>query len=101
MKAWKFFSDPNRTVTDGNTGFVLFKFDGKGEYFTLDPILAKRMSPFFSYKEIELVEKTADEPEKEQEKEKLPKVYKCKHCEFESTDKMQYITHCRTHPKEE
>lgn len=96
-KAYKFFSDPNRVVTDGNTGNTLLKFDGKGEYVTLDPILAKRMSAHFGNKEIELVEK-GEEVSEIQGKEEV-KIYKCKHegCTFETENKGKFAAHSKTH----
>lgn len=56
MKAVRFFSDPGRLVSDGNTGLPMFKFDEKGEYVTLDMILAQRMAAHFGHEEIELME---------------------------------------------
>jgi len=96
MKAYRFYSDPNRPVSDGRTGIRLFKFDEKGEYVTLDPILAKRLEAKFRCEEIELVEvgKQA-EPEKEP-----AKVCKCKKCDFETDNNGLLMAHYREmHPK--
>ena len=56
MKAYRFFSNPGHIVSDGNTGLPMFKFDEKGEYVTLDTVLAQRMGPHFRHEEIELIE---------------------------------------------
>jgi hypothetical protein len=101
MKAYRFFSEPNRTVNDGNTGLILFKFDSAGEYVTLDERLANRMKPHFKCEEIELMEvKGNPEPESEPEKEQEVKVYKCKHCDYTTENKGELLAHYREHKKE-
>ena len=98
MKAYRFYSDPNRPVGDGRTGLRLFKFDEKGEYVTLDPILAKRLEAKFKCEEIELVEVGKQtEPEPAQEP---IKVYKCKQCDYETANKGELLAHYREHKKE-
>lgn len=91
MKAYKFFSKPNHCVNDGETGRLLLKFNNKGEYITLDPLLSKRMMKSFEYKEIELIEKSEE-----------TKVYKCKKCDFQTKNMGELMAHYRTeHPKKE
>jgi hypothetical protein len=90
MKAYKFFDEPNKPVTDGNTGLLLLKFDEKGEYITLDERLYKRMAPHFKHEEIELVEvKTGDDAQ-------IP----CPHCDFVTTSKIGLTAHIRAKHKE-
>jgi hypothetical protein len=97
MKAYKFFSDPGRIVTDGDTGKVLLKFDEKGEYITLDEKLAIRMSAHFEHKEIELIEV---QEQKEEVKEEV-KELRCKKCDFVTDNKGSLMAHYReNHPKE-
>jgi hypothetical protein len=103
MKAYKFFSQPNNIVTDGRTGLPLLKFDQNGEYVTLDPVLAKRMSVHFKSEEIELAEvkEEAKEELKEPKKEPETTVHKCKKCGFEANNKGELLAHYRSeHPKE-
>jgi hypothetical protein len=91
MKAYKFFSGPGNIVNDGETGKPLLKFDEKGEYITLDPTLAKRMSIHFSCKEIELIEKVEEKVE----------LLHCKKCDFTCENKGLLMAHYReNHPKE-
>lgn len=99
MKSYKFYSDPGRTVTDGNTGLPILKFDEKGEYITLDPVLSKRMAGHFKNKEIELVEKDNEESETSETHEEPVKMYKCKHegCTFETENKGKIAAHSKTH----
>jgi hypothetical protein len=97
MKGYRFFSNPNHSVTDGETGRFLFKFDYKGEYVTLDPILANRMKAHFRHEEIELVEVKEQEPVPEKEPEK---VYECKKCDFKTENKGELLAHYREHKKE-
>ncbi len=94
MKGYRFFSEPNHPVTDGETGKLLLRFDGNGEYLTLDPILAQRMKPYFRCEEIELVEIQAQEPEPG------PKLYECKKCDFKTENKGELLAHYREHKKE-
>lgn len=93
MKAYRFFSFPGNIVNDGNTGLPMLRFDEKGEYITLDPILAKRMAVHFENKEIELVESKSEET--------IAKAYKCKKCDFETDNKGTLAAHYKKdHPKE-
>lgn len=93
MKAYKFYSDPNRPVSDGNTGLKILQFDENGIYITLDPVLANRMKAHFKNEEIELVEK-------EEAKEEV-KAFKCKKCSYETDNKGELLAHYReNHPKE-
>lgn len=95
MKAYRFFSDPNKLVSDGNTGLPLFRFDGSGEYVTLDPILAKRIGLRFECKEIELVEV------KEQAKDDVQVTcFSCPECGFEASSKAGLSAHIRAKHKE-
>jgi hypothetical protein len=99
MKAYRFFSDPNRPVTDAVTGKRLLKFDEKGEYVTLDPILVRRMETRFRKEEIELVEaKEQTEPAKEPEP---VKTLKCKKCDFETDNNGALMAHYRKDHKKE
>ena len=98
MKAYRFYSEPNKLVSDGNTGLPLFRFDGKGEYVTLDPILAKRIGVRFECKEIELVE--AKDPIEEQTKTEDDAQVSCPHCDFKAGNKPGLSSHIRAKHKE-
>jgi len=99
MKAYKFYSEPNKLVSDGNTGLPILEFDENGEYVTLDLMLAKRMKPHFENKEIELIEKGTEKPEKEPEQEL--KEFHCKKCDFVTDNRGSLMAHYReNHPKE-
>lgn len=97
MKAYKFFSEPNKLVSDGNTGLPLFKFDENGEYITLDAQLYKRMAPHFRHEEVELVEVNQKEvAEKEAGNDaQIP----CPHCDFVTTSKIGLSSHIRAKHK--
>jgi hypothetical protein len=100
MKACRFYSDPGRIVNDGISGRRLFTFDEKGEYTTLDPVLANRMKTYFRYEEIELIEKGKEEPKDETKEEKPEiKVYHCKFpgCTFETENRGKLLAHSKTH----
>jgi hypothetical protein len=103
MKAYRFYSDPNKLVSDGNTGLPLFRFDVNGEYVTLDPILAKRIGVRFECQEIELVE--VKEPAQEQAEEvgddAQVSSFLCPHCDFEAASKGGLSAHIRAKHKEE
>lgn len=103
MKAYKFFSEPNKLVNDGNTGLPLLKFDDKGEYITIDTQLYKRMEPHFRHEEVELVEaKLFDLGQKEvAEKEtgndaQIP----CPYCDFKAKNESGFKAHIRAKHKE-
>lgn len=96
MKITKFYSDPNRLVTDFETGKPLFAFDENGEHATMDKSLIKRLSTYFKCEEIELEVKTENNVPSEEIK-KL----KCKKCEFETDNKGELMAHHKAaHPKE-
>ena len=103
MKAYRFLSEPNKLVTDGNTGLPLFRFDDNGEYVTLDPILAKRIGIRFECEEIELVEakKQAEETTKESagDDAQIP-CFSCPHCDFKASTKSGLSAHIRAKHKE-
>jgi hypothetical protein len=92
MKGYRFFSDPNHPVTDGETGKLLLRFDENGEYVTLDPVLAQRMKPHFRLEEIELAE--VKEPKKEPEP---AKIYECPQCDYKTENRGKFANHARTH----
>lgn len=106
MKGYRFFSDPNRPVNDGTTGKRLLKFDEKGEYVTLDPILAKRMGLRFKCKEIELVEVKEQAEEKVAEKVNVAvddaqvPCFDCPACGFKAVNKSGLVNHIRAKHKE-
>ncbi len=84
----KYKYQPNVHIIDYKILKEMFAFDDKGEFETGDPKLIewiKKNKPFLKPQE---QEKPIDE-----------KIYKCKKCDFESTDKMAYVTHCRIHKK--
>jgi len=107
MKAFRFFSDPNKLVSDGNTGLPLFRFDDNGEYVTLDPILAKRIGLRFECKEIELVEVKEQAGEEAAEKAEATgddaqaPCFPCPHCDcdFKATTKSGLTSHIRAKHK--
>lgn len=100
MKAYRFFSEPGRVVSDGNTGLAMFKFDEKGEYVTLDGLLAQRMAPHFRHEEIELVEaKETEETEKTGDDAQVSS-FLCPHCDFEAASKSGLSAHIRAKHKE-
>ena len=107
MKGYRFFSDPNRPVNDGVTGKRLLKFDEKGEYVTLDPILAKRMGLHFKCEEIELVEVKEQATEKVAEKVNVAgddaqvPCFVCSECGFEAKTESGLSSHIRAKHKEE
>jgi hypothetical protein len=101
MKAYRFFSEPNKLVSDGNTGLPMFKFDENGEYVTLDPILAKRIGVRFECQEIELVEvKEQTEAEEVGDDAQVP-CFSCPHCDFKAANKGGLSAHIRAKHKEE
>lgn len=98
MKAYKFFAEPNKLVSDGNTGLPLFKFDDKGEYVTLDTQLYKRMEPHFRHKEIELVEVDLEEfAEKGTGNDAQAP---CPYCEYKAKNEFGLKAHIRAKHKE-
>lgn len=96
MKAYRFYSEPNKLVSDGNTGLPLFCFDDNGEYVTLDPILAKRIGVRFECKEIELVE--VDQAKEEQAD--STDDFTCPLCDFVAGSKSGLSSHTRAKHKE-
>jgi|GEM_PF-1955546 len=91
----KYKYEPNVYIVDYEKLKNMFTFDDNGEFETDDPKLIewiRKNKPFL---------KPIEEPVKPQEQEKPidEKIYKCKKCDFESTDKMAYVTHCRIHKK--
>jgi hypothetical protein len=106
MKGYRFFSNPNHSVTDGETGRFLFKFDYKGEYVTLDPILANRMIAHFRHEEIELVEVKEQATEKVTEKVNVAgddaqvPCFDCPTCGFKAVNKSGLVNHIRAKHKE-
>ena len=98
MKAYKFFSEPNKLVSDGNTGLPLLKFDDKGEYITFDTQLYKRMEPHFRHEEIELVEVDLEEfAEKGTGNDaQVP----CPYCEYKAKNEFGLKAHIRAKHKE-
>jgi len=98
MKAYRFFSDPNKLVNDGNTGKPLLRFDDKGEYITLDPILSKRLAAKFECKEIELVE--VEEQVGDAENDAQTSCFSCPYCDFVAASKGGLSAHIRAKHKE-
>jgi hypothetical protein len=98
MKAYRFFSEPGRVVSDGNTGLAMFKFDENGEYITLDAQLYKRMAPHFKHEEVELVEVNQKEvAEKEAGNDaQVP----CPYCEYKAKNEFGLKAHIRAKHKE-
>lgn len=93
MKAYRFFSNPGHIVSDGNTGLPMFKFDEKGEYVTLDTVLAQRMAPHFRHEEIELVEVKEQAKEVKEEPDDLV----CPTCGFKAASPSGLVNHMRKH----
>ena len=100
MKAYRFFSEPGRVVSDGNTGLAMFKFDEKGEYVTLDGLLAQRMAPHFRHEEIDLVEAKETEETEETGDDAQVSSFLCPHCDFEAGSKSGLSAHIRAKQKE-
>lgn len=100
MKAYRFYSDPNKLVSDGNTGLPLFRFDVNGEYVTLDPILAKRIGLRFECKEIELVEVKEQEEAEKTGNDAQVSSFLCPHCDFKAASKSGLSAHIRAKHKE-
>lgn len=88
----RFKAEPNLYVKISNkyvqraTGLKGFYFDDKGEYETDNELMIKVLSQSFEIKE----EKNAT----------VDKVYKCKKCEYETTNKGGLLAHYREHMKE-
>jgi hypothetical protein len=101
MKAYRFFSEPNHSVNDGDTGRLLLKFDKNGEYVTLDTILANRMKSHFRHEEIELVEvkEQAGEAKKEPADNAKDDLY-CPICNFKAASPSGLANHMRIKHKE-
>lgn len=105
MKAYRFFSEPGRVVSDGNTGLAMFKFDEKGEYVTLDGLLTQRMTPHFRHEEIELIEVKEEVEQAQEEAEDTgddaqATCFPCPHCDFEAATKSGLQAHMRAKHKE-
>jgi len=97
MKAYRFFSEPNKLVSDGNTGLPLFRFDENGEYVTLDRILAKRIGVRFECKEVELVEVKEQAEEIKKEQVDSTDDFVCTVCGFKAANKSGLVNHMRKH----
>lgn len=106
---YKFFGEQLKEIKSKASGLTLFRFDTKGEFITSDEEIIKRALGFFDYIELkaeevgERVKKTFIEPTikitTKDEKEET-KIYKCKKCEFETSNQAELMSHYRKeHPK--
>ena len=85
----KFYGTPNSLVKERRKKpfskevkkIPLFRFDKNGEYTTSDGKLIQKLKKKFKYEE--------------------EKTYKCKKCEYETTNKGELLAHYRTHKKED
>lgn len=100
MKAYRFFSEPGRVVSDGNTGLAMFKFDEKGEYVTLDGLIAQRMTPHFRHEVIDLIEVKEQEEAEDTGDDAQATCFPCPHCDFEAATKSGLQAHIRAKHKE-
>jgi hypothetical protein len=100
MKAYRFFSNPGHVVSDGNTGLPLLKFDDKGEYVTLDIVLAQRMAPHFRHEEIELIEVKEQAQAQAEETKEEPDELTCPVCGFKAASPSGLANHMRIKHKE-
>lgn len=124
---YKFFGTPQQEIKSKLSGKILFRFDSLGEFITEDEEIIKRALGFFDYIKLkaevisEKVAKTVTTPQmtittKDEEKAKQikeeikdeiidegkeVKIYKCKHCDFETENKGTLLAHYRTHKKED
>lgn len=84
----KFYGQPNSLVREMrrkpfSTEYEfkpIFKFDEKGEYSTSDDRLIQKLKRKFKYEE--------------------EKTYKCKKCEYETTNKGELLAHYRKHKED-
>lgn len=84
----KFYGEPNTLVKTRKrkqfstevTMKPLFRFDENGEYETTDERLIQKLKKKFKYEE--------------------EKTYKCKKCEYETTNKGELLAHYRKHKED-
>lgn len=113
---YKFFGTPKmlvktkkRVLFQGTIDFVpLFRFDENGEYVTEDIELIEKLKSRFDHIVLDnalelpvLNENVQDDnlpiDDSESEYESNVKLYKCKHCEFETVKKGELLVHYKSH----
>ena len=101
---YKFFGQPNMLIKERKKKFFngetlykpVFRFDKNGEYITDDERLINKLKSRFTYTEMEN-NAPSDKPIAKQAE---TTTYKCKHCDYTTTNKGELLAHYREHKKE-